>query len=64
MVVRAGVGVLVANQSLVLQRVRREAAGAYQCAARNSLGEGASDSLVLDVKCMLYFTSVVFISLS
>ncbi|XP_052747785.1 B-cell receptor CD22-like [Galleria mellonella] len=49
-VVKPGPGVLLANQSLVLQRVSRRAAGAYVCSARNSLGEGSSDSLVLDVK--------------
>ncbi|XP_063898490.1 nephrin [Helicoverpa armigera] len=49
-VVKPGPGVLLANQSLVLQRVSRKAAGAYVCSARNSLGEGSSESLVLDVK--------------
>ncbi|CAD0206042.1 unnamed protein product [Chrysodeixis includens] len=49
-VVKPGQGVLLANQSLVLQRVSRKAAGAYVCSARNSLGEGSSESLILDVK--------------
>ncbi|CAH2098686.1 unnamed protein product [Euphydryas editha] len=48
--VRGGGGVVVANQSLVLQRVSRRAAGAYVCVARNALGEGYSAPLVLDVK--------------
>ncbi|KAG7295240.1 hypothetical protein JYU34_022218 [Plutella xylostella] len=49
-VVKPGPGVLLANQSLVLQKVSRKAAGAYVCSARNSLGEGSSEQLVLDVK--------------
>ncbi|XP_061725215.1 B-cell receptor CD22-like [Cydia pomonella] len=50
MIVKPGPGVLVANQSLVLQKVSRKAAGAYVCAARNALGEGFSEKLMLDVK--------------
>ncbi|CAG9789977.1 unnamed protein product [Diatraea saccharalis] len=49
-VVKPGPGVLLANQSLVLQHVSRKAAGAYVCSARNILGEGSSDNLMLDVK--------------
>ncbi|CAH2061829.1 unnamed protein product, partial [Iphiclides podalirius] len=48
--VRAGPGVLLANQSLVLQHVSRHAAGAYICSATNSLGDGLSTPLMLDVK--------------
>ncbi|KAL0810361.1 hypothetical protein ABMA28_010510, partial [Loxostege sticticalis] len=49
-VVKPGPGVLLANQSLVLQHVSRKAAGAYVCSARNGLGEGSSEKLMLDVK--------------
>ncbi|XP_072933883.1 uncharacterized protein [Epargyreus clarus] len=49
-IVKPGPGVLLANQSLVLQHVSRKAAGAYVCSARNSLGEGPSERLMLDVK--------------
>ncbi|XP_013178678.1 PREDICTED: protein turtle homolog A-like [Papilio xuthus] len=48
--VKPGVGVLLANQSLVLQHVSRAAAGAYVCSARNVLGDGHSQPLMLDVK--------------
>ncbi|XP_013178713.1 PREDICTED: nephrin-like isoform X2 [Papilio xuthus] len=48
--VKAGPGVLLANQSLVLQHVSRQAAGAYVCAATNALGDGMSTPLLLDVK--------------
>lgn len=58
--VKPGPGVLLANQSLVLQRVSRKAAGAYVCTARNSLGEGSSERLILDVKCE--FTKFVIVT--
>ncbi|XP_045540703.1 nephrin [Papilio machaon] len=48
--VKPGVGVLLANQSLVLQHVSRAAAGVYICSARNVLGDGHSQPLLLDVK--------------
>ncbi|CAG4991403.1 unnamed protein product [Colias eurytheme] len=48
--VKGSGGVLVSRQSLVLQRVSRQRAGAYVCVARNSLGEGTSEPLHLDVK--------------
>ncbi|CAH0718450.1 unnamed protein product, partial [Brenthis ino] len=48
--VKGGGGVVVANQSLVLQRISRRVAGAYVCVARNALGEGSSEPLELDVK--------------
>ncbi|CAH4037542.1 unnamed protein product [Pieris brassicae] len=49
-IVKGSGGVLVSRQSLVLQGVSRQRAGAYVCVARNSLGEGSSDPLHLDVK--------------
>ncbi|CAG5013693.1 unnamed protein product [Parnassius apollo] len=55
--VKPGTGVLLANQSLVLQRVPRVAAGAYVCSARNSLGDGHSAPLHLDVKFVPTCTS-------
>ncbi|XP_068624483.1 synaptogenesis protein syg-2-like [Battus philenor] len=48
--VRAGPGVLLANQSLVLQKVPRQASGSYVCSATNSLGDGLSTPLKLDIK--------------
>lgn len=48
---KGGGGVVVANQSLVLQRISRRVAGDYVCVARNALGEGSSQPLELDVKC-------------
>ncbi|KAH7642122.1 hypothetical protein HUG17_5167 [Dermatophagoides farinae] len=42
-------GVLVTNQSLVMQRVRREHRGNYQCAASNPEGISASNKVFLNV---------------
>jgi Immunoglobulin domain len=39
------------NQSLVLQKVNRFAAGDYQCSALNSEGETVSNELALKIKC-------------
>ncbi|CAH0718442.1 unnamed protein product, partial [Brenthis ino] len=48
--IRGSSGIVVANQSLVLQHVSRVAAGPYICVARNALGEGSSAALDLNVK--------------
>ena len=44
-------GVIVANQSLVLQGVSRASAGNYTCVGFNQEGEGESNSFFLDVMC-------------
>lgn len=44
-------GVILANQSLVLQRVGRHSSGHYTCAASNALGTATSKPLTLNVKC-------------
>ncbi|XP_042203585.1 nephrin-like [Homarus americanus] len=43
-------GVIISNQSLVLQRLVRAQAGRYSCLAHNPVGDGLSNSLRLDVK--------------
>ncbi|XP_071525087.1 uncharacterized protein [Panulirus ornatus] len=43
-------GVIISNQSLVLQRVVRAQAGLYSCQAQNLVGETTSNSLRLDIK--------------
>ncbi|XP_042231987.1 hemicentin-2-like [Homarus americanus] len=43
-------GVIISNQSLVLQGVVRAQAGRYSCHAHNVVGDGSSNTLRLDVK--------------
>ena len=47
-------GILVANQSLVLQNVSRSRAGMYTCVGRNQVGDGESNQVQLDIKCKFY----------
>ena len=44
-------GVIMGNQSLVLQRLGRNASGTYYCVATNSEGSAYSNPLRLDIKC-------------
>ncbi|XP_064099783.1 nephrin-like [Macrobrachium nipponense] len=43
-------GIVISNKSLVLRNVTRSHAGSYSCHAHNVIGDGASNSLRLDVK--------------
>lgn len=44
-------GVILSNQSLVLQKLRREASGKYVCSATNLIGTGKSEPKYLNIKC-------------
>ncbi|XP_068231410.1 protein turtle-like [Palaemon carinicauda] len=43
-------GIIISNQSLVLQKVSKAQAGRYSCHAHNVIGDGSSNTLRLDVK--------------
>ena len=44
-------GVIIANQSLVMQNVRRDSSGIYTCVAHNIEGDGVSNPMTLNVRC-------------
>ena len=44
-------GVIITNQSLVLQKVSRTESGLYQCHAINQEGQGSSNTVNLPIKC-------------
>ncbi len=44
-------GVIMGNQSLVLQRLSRNASGTYYCVATNTEGTAYSNPIKLDIKC-------------
>ncbi len=46
-------GVIMGNQSLVLQSLGRNASGTYHCVATNAEGTAFSNALRLDIKCEL-----------
>lgn len=50
-------GLLIANQSLVLQKVKRHHRGVYRCVATNTVGENKSNPFFLRVKCKSHLQS-------
>lgn len=44
-------GIIVSNQTLVIQKVRRNLAGKFTCHAKNAEGEVGSNEIVLNIKC-------------
>ena len=47
-------GIIISNQSLVLQSVSRSSGGNYSCLGYNSEGESESDPFDLNILCKFY----------
>lgn len=48
-------GIIVSNQTLVLQKVKRQNIGRYRCSASNSQGNSTSEGIYLKIKCKCLF---------
>lgn len=46
-------GIIITNQSLVLQSISKQTHGQYMCRAANTQGSVSSNDLYLDIKCKL-----------
>ena len=44
-------GIILGNQTLVIQAVNTSHAGLYTCVASNVVADGESNALMLDIKC-------------
>ena len=53
-------GIIMSNQSLVLQQIDRNAAGIYTCQATNLEGQGVSNDLSIPVKCKPFMSFSYF----
>lgn len=51
-------GIIVSNQSLVLQKVDLRNRGRYTCTATNAQGVGESKPIMLKVRCEYYYIRV------
>ncbi|GFY56958.1 ig-like domain-containing protein [Trichonephila inaurata madagascariensis] len=52
-------GIVISNQSLVLQKVNRSHRGRYSCTAINNEGQGESNHVYLRVQCKLFHTVLI-----
>ncbi len=53
-------GVIISNQSLVLQKVSRAETGLYRCSAFNKEGHGKSKPVNLAIKCKSTFLNELY----
>ena len=57
-------GVFIANQTLVLQQVRRRFRGTYTCEASNNVGRSQSNDLYLRIQCKCAFFQFYILKLN
>ena len=54
-------GVIISNQTLVLQKLTRKQAGNYTCIGSNTEGDGESQSLDLLIRCETGYVEIFFV---
>lgn len=55
-------GIIITNQTLVLQSISKQTHGQYMCRASNAQGTVSSNDLYLDVKCKMKWLFYIYIS--
>ena len=53
-------GVIIGNQTLVLQKIKLSDSGLYTCVASNVVADGESNAAILDIKCESNLLEVSF----
>lgn len=55
-------GIIIANQTLVLQGISKATHGQYMCRATNPQGTVGSNEVYLDVKCKLFKWNIFYLT--